>query len=117
MLPEAWREPNISHPHNWVLDFWIQMGVLGLVAGTALILSDLQTKGAGNYTVVVANPAGSVTSIVAALTVAVLSNPSLWETSNIGAVWSDDQDAIDEGWMKEALTSMQDDAVVRSSKR
>ena len=38
MLPEAWREPNISHPHNWVLDFWIQMGLFGLAAAAALVL-------------------------------------------------------------------------------
>ncbi len=38
MLPEAWREPNISHPHNWVLDFWIQMGILGLVVVGLLVI-------------------------------------------------------------------------------
>ncbi len=27
--PEAWREPNLSHPHNILLDFWLRMGVLG----------------------------------------------------------------------------------------
>ncbi len=30
--PAAWREPNLSHPHNIVLDFWVRMGILGLVA-------------------------------------------------------------------------------------
>lgn len=29
---EGWREPNISHPHNLVLDAWLRTGVLGLVA-------------------------------------------------------------------------------------
>ncbi len=29
-LPEAWREPYLSHPHNEVLDFWLQLGLLGL---------------------------------------------------------------------------------------
>ena len=32
MVPDAWREPNLSHPHNIVLDFWARMGVLGVVA-------------------------------------------------------------------------------------
>ncbi len=32
MQPDAWREPNLSHPHNIILDFWVRMGVLGLVA-------------------------------------------------------------------------------------
>jgi O-antigen ligase len=29
---DAWREPNLAHPHNIVLDFWVRMGVLGMVA-------------------------------------------------------------------------------------
>lgn len=32
MLPQAWAEPDISHPHNIVLDFWTRLGVLGLAA-------------------------------------------------------------------------------------
>lgn len=28
----AAAEPNLSHPHNWLLHFWVQMGVVGLVA-------------------------------------------------------------------------------------
>jgi O-antigen ligase len=28
----AASEPNLSHPHNWLLDFWLSLGVLGLVA-------------------------------------------------------------------------------------
>ncbi len=31
--PEAWQEPDLSHPHNLVLDFWLRLGILGLVAG------------------------------------------------------------------------------------
>ncbi|MBI4498379.1 MAG: O-antigen ligase family protein [Chloroflexi bacterium] len=30
MLPEAWREPDLSHPHNLILDFWVRLGILGL---------------------------------------------------------------------------------------
>ena len=30
MLVDAWREPNLSHPHNIILDFWVQLGILGL---------------------------------------------------------------------------------------
>lgn len=37
ILPEAWREPNLSHPHNWVLHFWLQLGLLGLGAAMASI--------------------------------------------------------------------------------
>ena len=31
--PEAWQEPDLSHPHNIVLDFWARLGVVGLAAG------------------------------------------------------------------------------------
>jgi len=30
-LAEAWREPYLSHPHNVVLDFWLQLGLPGLI--------------------------------------------------------------------------------------
>lgn len=30
MNPQAWREPNLSHPHNVLLDFWLRTGLLGL---------------------------------------------------------------------------------------
>ena len=30
--PEAWREPNLSHPHNIVLDFWVRLGIGGVIA-------------------------------------------------------------------------------------
>ena len=30
ILPEAWREPNLSHPHNIVLDFWVRLGIGGV---------------------------------------------------------------------------------------
>jgi O-antigen ligase len=29
--PEAWREPNLSHPHNIVLDFWVRLGIGGVI--------------------------------------------------------------------------------------
>lgn len=29
--PEAWREPNLSHPHNIVLDFWARLGIGGVI--------------------------------------------------------------------------------------
>ncbi len=31
-LPVAWEELNLSHPHNLVLDFWLRLGLPGLVA-------------------------------------------------------------------------------------
>jgi O-antigen ligase len=32
IMPDAWQEPNLSHPHNIILDFWIRLGVLGVAA-------------------------------------------------------------------------------------
>ncbi len=33
ILPSAWQEPDLSHPHNLVLDYGCRLGGLGLVAG------------------------------------------------------------------------------------
>ncbi|MDX1995822.1 MAG: O-antigen ligase family protein [bacterium] len=30
ILPDAWEEPTLSHPHNLVLDFWIRLGIAGV---------------------------------------------------------------------------------------
>jgi O-antigen ligase len=30
ILPAAWQEPNLNHPHNWVLDWWTRLGLPGL---------------------------------------------------------------------------------------
>ncbi|MFQ3568068.1 MAG: O-antigen ligase family protein [Aggregatilineales bacterium] len=31
MLPDAWQEPNLSHPHNILLDVWTRLGLLGVI--------------------------------------------------------------------------------------
>ena len=31
IMPDAWQEPNLSHPHNIVLDFWVRLGIAGLI--------------------------------------------------------------------------------------
>jgi putative inorganic carbon (HCO3(-)) transporter len=31
VLPTAWEEFNLSHPHNLVLDFWLRLGLMGIV--------------------------------------------------------------------------------------
>lgn len=33
ILPAAWQEPNLNHPHNWFLDWWTRLGIPGLVLG------------------------------------------------------------------------------------
>ena len=32
VLPEAWEELDLSHPHNIVLDYWTRLGILGVIA-------------------------------------------------------------------------------------
>ncbi len=29
MMPDAWEEPNLSHPHNIMLDLWTRLGIMG----------------------------------------------------------------------------------------
>ncbi len=29
--PDAWQEPDLSHPHNFILDFWIRLGLFGVL--------------------------------------------------------------------------------------
>ncbi|MEP7359920.1 MAG: O-antigen ligase family protein, partial [Anaerolineales bacterium] len=43
ILPEAWQEPNLSHPHNVLLDFLSRLGLLGFAAGAALMLGFWQS--------------------------------------------------------------------------
>jgi len=31
LLPDAWQEPNLSHPHNIILDFWLRLGIAGCI--------------------------------------------------------------------------------------
>ncbi len=39
ILPDAWREPNLSHPHNFILDFWTRLGIFGVLLLGALLIS------------------------------------------------------------------------------
>ncbi len=33
ILPAAWREPDLSQPHNFLLNYWVRLGIAGLAAG------------------------------------------------------------------------------------
>src|SRR5579859_3439277 len=37
ILPDAWQDPNLSHPHNILLDFLSRLGLFGAAAGVAMI--------------------------------------------------------------------------------
>jgi len=43
ILPEAWQEPDLNHPHNWLLDFGVRLGVGGLFIFGWLQLAYWQT--------------------------------------------------------------------------
>ncbi|MGQ0601847.1 MAG: O-antigen ligase family protein [Anaerolineales bacterium] len=38
ILPAAWQEPNLSHPHNIVMDFLSRLGILGLACAAWLLI-------------------------------------------------------------------------------
>lgn len=42
IAPEALAEANLSHPHNLVLQFWLELGLLGLLAGLWLLGAGLR---------------------------------------------------------------------------
>lgn len=31
ILPDAWQEPELSHPHNILFDFWLRSGITGVI--------------------------------------------------------------------------------------
>jgi O-antigen ligase len=39
VLPLAWGEMNLSHPHNLLLDTWTRLGISGVAATAWLIIS------------------------------------------------------------------------------
>jgi O-antigen ligase len=42
VLPTAWEEFNLSHPHNFVLDGWLRMGLPGLIILLLLLVGFFQ---------------------------------------------------------------------------
>ncbi|MDP2726874.1 MAG: O-antigen ligase family protein, partial [Dehalococcoidia bacterium] len=48
MLPQAWAEPDVSHPHNILLDYWTRLGVLG-VASLAWLQISFWRRGLALY--------------------------------------------------------------------
>ena len=39
IYPDAWPEPDLSHPHNFLLDFWIRLGVGGALLTLGFVAS------------------------------------------------------------------------------
>lgn len=39
IYPDAWPEPDLSHPHNFLLDFWVRLGIGGALLSIGFIAS------------------------------------------------------------------------------
>lgn len=57
LLPTAWQEPDLNHPHNWILDWWTRLGLPGLAlalgyfgVGVAGLWRSLRARSAGGET-------------------------------------------------------------------
>ena len=42
VLPSAWQELSLSHPHNILLDFWTRLGLIGLFAGAWALIAGMR---------------------------------------------------------------------------
>jgi len=68
--PEAWREPNLSHPHNLLLEWWVNLGMAGPVILLTFLgwiaqqLRGWRRRPAGSPVLL----AGVIAALVAALT-------------------------------------------------
>lgn len=43
ILSEAWADPDLSHPHNVVLDYWVRLGIFGVLIGVWLQIAFWRT--------------------------------------------------------------------------
>ncbi len=39
ILPAAWQDPDLNHPHNLILDWWTRLGLGGLLLGAGWLLN------------------------------------------------------------------------------
>ena len=43
ILPAAWRDPSLNHPHNVVLDWWTRLGLPGLALAAAWLAQGIRS--------------------------------------------------------------------------
>ena len=60
----AAAEPNLSHPHNWVLHVWLELGLAGLAAFGWLLVSFAAQARRGAHRWLVAGAAGSIADML-----------------------------------------------------
>jgi O-antigen ligase len=42
ILPAAWQEPDLNHPHTWLLDWWTRLGLVGMILGLGWWIAGLR---------------------------------------------------------------------------
>lgn len=65
--PDAIWDPDLSHPHNILLDFWLRLGVLGVGLLTILVISFVKTA----YTAYQRHAPNEIIPIIAAMVASV----------------------------------------------
>jgi O-antigen ligase len=45
ILPAAWQDPDLNHPHNIVLDLWTRVGFFGFISAAAWLLAGIKQMG------------------------------------------------------------------------
>ncbi|MEE8392624.1 MAG: O-antigen ligase family protein [Anaerolineae bacterium] len=66
VLPSAWQEFNLEHPHNVYLDHWTRLGLLGVLAGVAVQVAFWrEMRRGGKEKVLVFGFAGSMVTLLA----------------------------------------------------
>jgi O-antigen ligase len=77
VLPTAWQELNLSHPHNILLDFWTRLGLLGVAVGVWMFVAAFRQGWRSYRSLVGDNQAlilGALASLVATLAHGLIDN-------------------------------------------
>jgi O-antigen ligase len=65
VLPSAWQEFNLEHPHNVYLDHWTRLGLLGVLAGAAVQVAFWREMRREEKKLLVIGFAGSMVALLA----------------------------------------------------
>jgi O-antigen ligase len=60
----AAAEPSLSHPHNWILNFWLSLGLLGLIAFVWLVVRFFRQALPGRRRWVIAGAIGAMADML-----------------------------------------------------
>jgi O-antigen ligase len=88
VLPDAWGELNLSHPHNIVLDLWTRLGVAGLAVGAWIFVRSITLawrRAIDERGVEAALAAGLLASLVATVAHGLIDNSIF--LVDLGFVW------------------------------